>query len=298
MSPRKRLLARQIAVLVVLFSAVAVNAAWAEDAASGSNQRDVLPGRDDTGSAAHGTILDTKASGGSFSGEGDGGTKGNEKTKVDEKATDKVDTSTGNMGERHTGSTGSARGEEGTDSKGGRHGEDHAGTKPSGTDLGEIDTRITVFGRPRFGRSKAHDWKKSKIARPSGNSRDGHRTWTRAKNGVVRNAIGQPTQRTSTGIKATDVKASEWAGVDGTPKSPAGNGGTEAGGADTHRQGFVPLRAGGVTPQDPRINTAMNHSSISGRDMIRPGLGASAIGGVAKNNSGVISGIMFRPKHP
>jgi hypothetical protein len=42
----------------------------------------------------------------------------------------------------------------------------------------------------------------------------------------------------------------------------------------------------------------MNHSVISGRDMIRPGLGAGAIGGPAKNVAGVISGNSFRPRHP
>lgn len=300
MSHRKRLLARLIAAHVVLFGAATVNATRAEDAAPGSDQRDVLPGSDGAGSAAHGGILDTKASGRSDSGEGDGGTKGNEKTKVNENAADKVDTNSGNMGERHTGSTAGAKGEEGTDSKGVRHGEDHAGTKPSGTDLGAIDTRITVFGRPRFGRSKAHDWKKSKIARPSGNSRD-HRTLMRGtKVGVVRNAIGQPIHPTSTDIKGTDVNASERAGVDGTQKngSPPGNGGTEVGGIDSHRQGFVPLRASGVTPHDPRINTAINHSIIDGRDMVRPGLGASAIGGAGKNNLDVINGTNFRPRHP
>lgn len=297
MSQRKRLLARLIAVHVVLFGAATVNATWAEDAVPGSNQRDILPGSDDAGSGAHGGILDTKASGRSVSGEGegDGGTKGNEKTKVNENAADKVDSSSGNMGERHTGSTAGAKGEEGTDSKDVRHGEDHAGTKRSGANLGPIDTRITVLGKPRFGRSKAHGWKKSKIALPSGNSRD-HRTLMRGtKVGVVRNAIGQPIHQTSTDIKGTDVNASERAGVDGAQKngSPPGNGGTEAGGIDSHRQGSVPLRAGGVTPHDPRINTAINHSIIDGRDMVRPGLGASTIGGAAKNNSGVINGTNF-----
>ena len=46
------------------------------------------------------------------------------------------------------------------------------------------------------------------------------------------------------------------------------------------------------------LNTAMNHSIIGGRDMIRPGLGAGAIGGPAKNVAGVIGGNSFRPRHP
>ena len=121
-----------------------------------------------------------------------------------------------------------------------------------------------------------------------------------SKVGVVRNAIGQPVHPTSNNIKATEVKASERTAIDGALKntSSSGNGGTEAVGIDAHRQGFVPLRAGWAAPRDPRVNTAMNHSIISGRDMVRPGLGASAIGGPAKNVAGVINGSSFRPRHP
>jgi hypothetical protein len=297
MSHRKRLLARLIAAHVVLFGAATVNATWAEDAAPGSNQRDVLPGSDGAGSAAHGGILNTKASGGGVSGEGDAGPKENEKTKVDENAADKVDSSNGNTGERHTGSTGSSKGAEETESKGGWHGQDHAGTKPSGTDLGPIDIRITVLGKPRFGHSKAYGWKKSKVVRPSGNSRDGRRTWTRAKNGVVRNAIGVPVRQGSSDTRGAD-KGFEHA-VGGSPKNanPPENGGTEAVGTDFHGQEFVPLRASAARTQGLPINTALNRSMINGTGMGRAGAGAGVIGSAAKNVAG-ISGTSFRPRHP
>jgi hypothetical protein len=281
MSQRMRLLRRLIVAHVVLFGAAMVNATWAEDAAPGG-------------------ILDTKTSGRSISGEGDAGTKGSEKTKVDENAADKVDSNTGNMGEHHTGSTGGAKGEEGTNSKGVWHGEDDS--KPRATDLGPIDTRITVLGKPRFGYSKVHGWKKSKIVRPSGNSHDSHRIWTRATtNGVVRNAIGLPVVRQmGADSRGTDIKGFEGSVVRGPPKSTSspGNGGMEVPGADFHRQGFVPLGAGGVRLHDPPINTAINRSIISGRDMVRPGLGTSVIGGPAKNLAGGINGTNFRPRHP
>lgn len=164
-----------------------------------------------------------------------------------------------------------------------------------------LDTSIATQRPSHFRRElKSRDAKKYTIAHPSGNSGD-RRIWMRgSKVGVVRNAIGLPVHQTNTDIKGTDVKTSERAGVQGALKnaSSAGNGGTEAGGIDPHRQGFVPLRAGGVAPHDPRINTAMNHSIISGRDMVHPGLGASAIGGPAKNVAGVINGSSFRPRHP
>lgn len=164
-----------------------------------------------------------------------------------------------------------------------------------------IDTSITTQHPPHFRRGlKAHDAKRSTIARSSGKSGD-RRTWIRgSKIGVVRNAIGQPVHPRSADIKGKDTKTVDRAGVDGTPKtgSPPGNTGTEAGGIDSHHQAFVPLRAGGATQHDPRTNTAMNHSIINGRDMVRPGLGAGVIGGPAKNLAGVINGTSFRPRHP
>jgi len=165
-----------------------------------------------------------------------------------------------------------------------------------------IDTSITTQRPSHFRRElKAHESKKSTIAHPSGISGDHRRTLMRGtKVGVVRNAIGQPVHQTSIDIRGAEVKASERTHVDGTLKdaSPAGNGGTEAGGTDPHRQGFVPLRAGWAAPRDPRLDTAMNHSIISGRDMVRPGAGSGALGGPAKNLAGVINGTNFRPRHP
>jgi len=164
-----------------------------------------------------------------------------------------------------------------------------------------IDISITTQRPSHFRRGlKAHDSKRSTIARKSGNSGDRRTLIRGTKVGVVRNAIGQHVHHTSIDAKGAEVKASERIAVDGALKnaSPAGNGGTEAGGIDSHGQGFVPLRAGWAAPRDPRLNTAMNHSIISGRDMVRPGLGAGVIGGPAKSLAGVINGTSFRPRHP
>ncbi len=168
-------------------------------------------------------------------------------------------------------------------------------------DAAPIDTSIATQRPSHFRRElKSRDAKKYTIAHPSGNSGDRRIRMRGSKVGVVRNAIGQPVHPTSNNIKATEVKASERTAIDDALKntSSPGNGGTEAVGIDSHRQGFVPLRAGWAAPRDPRLNTAMNHSIIGGRDMIRPGLGAGAIGGPAKNVAGVIGGNSFRPRHP
>ena len=118
-----------------------------------------------------------------------------------------------------------------------------------------IDISITTQRPSHFRRGlKAHDSKRSTIARKSGNS-GYRRTLIRGtKVGVVRNAIGQHVHHTSIDAKGAEVKASERIAVDGALKnaSPAGNGGTEAGGIDSHGQGFVPLRAGWAAPRDPR----------------------------------------------
>jgi hypothetical protein len=172
----------------------------------------------------------------------------------------------------------------------------------SDAEANPIDTRITTQppSHSKHG-VRARAVKKSAIARSSGNSNTRRQVATHAAAvGVVRNAIGQPVQHTLANVKPVDVKASEPTGANGTAKnsSAAGNSGIETvGAADSHRQALVPLRAGGVTQHAPQTNTAMNHSIINGRDMVRPGMIAGAIGGPAKSHSGGISGTDFRSKH-
>jgi hypothetical protein len=306
MNYRPPLLVRLIAVHIALFGVVAMTAAWAEDAAPGANHSDALTpgpraghgqGQSDEGGAS------TKTTGKSDLGAvGDAETRGSEKAKVDGNATGKLDSSIGNMGEHHAISKGRSNGEEQTDGKGVRHGEDFAGAKHSGTGFSPIDTRITVLGAPRFGRApEARDRKKQEIARQSGTSADHRRTSTGAtKDRVLRNAIGLRVHQTSTENKRTDVKVFERLIVERTPRStsPAGTGGMTAVGSDVPRQGFVPLAAGGGKPPQPPINTAMKHSIIDGREMARPGSRSSVIGGAATNIAGGINGTNFRHRHP
>ena len=308
---RLSLLATLIAAHVVLFGAAAVSAAWAEDAAARSNHSDDLTpgprggqgqgqGQSGEGGAAFGAKASDKSNSGAV---GDAESRGSEKAKLNQNATGKVDGRIGHMGEHHAVSKEGSNGQEQTDGKGIRHGEDFAGAKRSGTEFSPIDTRITVLGASsRFGRApKARDRKKQEIAPQSGNSADHHRSYTSAtKNGVVRNAIGLRVHQTSTENKRTDVKVFERLIVERTPRStsPVGTGGMTAVGSDVPRQGFVPLAAGGgKSPQSP-INTAMKHSIIDGREMARPGSRSSVIGGAATNIAGGINGTNIRPRHP
>jgi len=169
--------------------------------------------------------------------------------------------------------------------------------------MGPIDTSLSIPGPSKSKHAlKRHEWRRPKTAHASGNSSDRHRNWTRgARVDVVRNAIGLPVHyRTKVDTKATDVKLPERPVVAGRPSNtgPVGNRGPHAVVPDLHRQGFVPLPAPAGRPHDPRINTALNHSMINGRDLVRPGSGSSAIGGAPRTFAGVINGTNFRPRHP
>jgi hypothetical protein len=268
------LLAKLISMHVALFGAAAMNAAYAEDVAPVANQSEGLPV-----GAAEGRHQPGIGDGGGAANSGAAGMNA-----------DKVDAGGGNTAEHGAGSKG-ASGEEGVGREN-AHGDIQVDTERSGTEVGPIDTRITVTGAfGARGLSNERGWKRSKIVRLSKNLRYGRIT-TRTVERIVRNAIGLAVPRANIEIKRP-------AGND-TPKSakPSENSGMGAGGTTLHRQGFVPLQAGGVKTRDLPINTAMNHSIVNGRDMVRPGSGSSAIGGAAKNVAGVIDGYSFRPKRP
>ncbi len=158
-----------------------------------------------------------------------------------------------------------------------------------------IDTSITTQSPSHFKRGpKTRGSKKSVIVNSAGHSSDHRQRNLLRANGVgaVRNSIGQPVRPTLAILQGTQPKSSGQAG-------PAGNGGKNAIENAPRQQGFVPLKVGGVTSHhDPRLRSALNPSIINGRDMTRAEKGASAIGGAAKSNSGVISGTGIRPHNP
>jgi len=173
----------------------------------------------------------------------------------------------------------------------------------SDADANPIDTSITTQPPAHSTRgAKAHGVKKTAIAHASGNSGNHHRNLLHGGQGsVVRNSIGQPVKPMIAEIKATPTpRASELANGNSAGKNPGSlsRGGTETAVTVPHGQGFVPLQTGAGAAKEPRINTAMNHAIISGRDMIRPGSGAGTIGGPAKNASGTISGTRSRLGSP
>jgi hypothetical protein len=284
------LLAILISTHIALCGATAMTAAYTEDAAqisiAGGVEAQHQGGNHDGGSSANSGVDATPVGKSGSDGVDDAWveTRGNAKYNGNAAT---GDTGGSNAGDRHAGSRGGA-GEEETNGKDVAHGDSQAGTKHSGTEFAPIDTRITMVGSRRSWRwSTALDWKKSKVVRPSGNLRYGRNSMRGSKGGVLRNAIGL----------AVDVKIPA---VNDVPNSaqPAGNGERQAGRTDFHREGFAPVQVGVVRPHDSQINTAMNHSIVNGRDLVRPGSRSGAIGGAAKNDAGVIDGTSFRPRHP
>jgi hypothetical protein len=271
----RSLLARLLAVHLVLLGAAAMNAAWAEDAAPASTSK----GKSESGA------------------NGSAPTNGSEKAKSDEHAADKIDSRSGGMGEDHAGSRDRAKAGEEKDSRGVRHGEDRTGVKHNETSS-PIDTRITVFGRPRSGRAlNARDRKETKFARPSGLS--DHRGTLVPPDNVVRDALGQPVH-VKTGSKGMDKKSLEATSIKGPPTGVGSvkNGGGGAGASDLRHRGFIPLPDRDGRLHQLPLNAALNHSITNGTGVGRPGLRTGAIGGSTKNQSSVLNGADFRPRHP
>jgi hypothetical protein len=281
MEDRTTLLARLLAVHMVLLGAAAVSAARAEDAAPNTASVSTSNGKR------------------SSSSESDATNAGSVKAISNEHLGDKVD---GSTGERHAGSKDAAKGREETESKGMRHGEDHAGAKHNGTESNPIETRITVFGKPQTGSVlNALDRKKTKTVLPSAISNHHRPLIQTNKDQLVRNSIGQPIHQLKTDGAGVNKKGLEAIStVEGAAGSVSAvkNSGVGIAVSDPRHQGFVPLPARDGKLHELPLNTALNHSIINGRSIGRPGLRTGVIGGATKNVAGVLNGTDIRPRHP
>jgi hypothetical protein len=286
---RGALLARLLAVQLVMFGAVAADAAWAEEATP--NAGATLPSRGAGDAAA----------------ESGASTKGSDKTATDpqggdkagDKAANKAGGATEGASQRHVTTKDGAGGAQEPDGKAVRHGDDRTGAKHDGAAADPIDTRITVLGKPRSGRPWAvhdrNDHRKTKIVRPAGTADDRRRTLMPAnKSNVVRNAIGQKVSRSAAARNGPDKKGVA-APLDGQPKS-AGLG--QSGGAVTAARGFVPAAGANSALHALPPNAAINRLGINGAAMVRPGVRPGAVGGATRTAAGVINGTDFRPRHP
>jgi hypothetical protein len=279
MEDRTTLLARLLAVHMVLLGAAAVSAARAEDAAPNTASVSTSNGKRSSSSESA-----TNA--------------GSAKAISNEHLGDKVD---GSTGERHAGSKDAAKGRKETESKGMRHGEDQAGAKHNGTESNPIETRITVFGKTQTGSVlNALDRKKTKTVLPSAISNHHRPLIQTNKDQLVRNSIGQPIHQLKTDGAGVSKKGLEAISAVEGPAGSVGavkNSGVGIAVSDPRHEGFVPLPARDGKHELP-LNAALNHSIINGGSIGRPGLRTGVIGGATKNVAGVLNGTDIRPRHP
>jgi hypothetical protein len=315
------LLARLVATHALLFGAATMNTSLAGESALAPNQSPALTSEhagghpqgagSNTSDAANGGTADTKAGGkGDFSGKidsvakGDAGTLRSAGTKANPAASseEKIDTRPDIYEERGKGRGVGPNQNSASPGKDKSEYDDRAAIHRSGTDPNPIDTSITVQAASRLSHAtKGDDWKKPRIVVPSTEVRSQHRTLASAtRAGVGRNAIGQPIQ-TRQARQGLDGKIFTRAAVDGietSVTSAPGIGPASASGPGFQRQISIPVAIIHAGTNEPPVNTAMNHSIISGTGRGRPGLRIGVIGGAAKNVTGVLSGTNFHPKHP
>jgi len=169
----------------------------------------------------------------------------------------------------------------------------------AGGDANPIDLSITTQRPVHFRRGVvAHAINKAKVARVAGAPAGHHRNLLpNSQIGTVRNTLGQVVGPEIAAVKGpAQQPAAVGAASQVTANHPASSGVGSARAA-ARQQGFVPLHPNTVAPHGSRIAVA-SRSAISGRDMIRPGVGSGTIGGPAKTTVGVITGAGFRPSSP
>jgi len=169
-----------------------------------------------------------------------------------------------------------------------------------------IDTRIAEPHGPHSkSATKAGDWKKTIMARPSKNS--GERQPPRdpsAAGGMARNAIGTLMQNRAAAASAKGLSATDGAknAVGGPVMNIlAGTASNAVNGTVTNAIGVtVPIRASATGPngQVASVVTTLADAAINGTTMTRRGTGPGVVGGPAKNAAGVINGTLIKPRHP
>jgi hypothetical protein len=174
-----------------------------------------------------------------------------------------------------------------------------SGAKDSGIEVNPIDTRIAEPDRhPK--KAVKNNRKKAVISRQANSGERQPARNPGAALDIERNAIGiHPnaigvTPKAAIGGAATSAVGSPVpnAAVAGPTKNAIGATAMNrpgVAGASIGHQGTALISA---------VGTTVPHASINGTRMIRPGSGASAVGGAAKNGGGVINGTGIQSKQP
>jgi hypothetical protein len=173
-----------------------------------------------------------------------------------------------------------------------------AGAAPAaGAGGGPIDLRIAEQRRDRFRKAaKGHDWKTAIMPRAPKAAFAGRHPAASpgTPGGVARNAIGMVVpDRVGTNGMMTPSAATHT----GSPLAVNGVNGTATVTTNAIGLGVTSNpRVTGVAAPRPAIGPVASIGGLNGTSMVRPGAGASSLGGPSKTVAGVINGTSIKPR--
>jgi hypothetical protein len=174
-----------------------------------------------------------------------------------------------------------------------------SGAKDSGIEVNPIDTRIAEPDRHPKKAVKTNNRKKAVISRQANSGERQPARNPGAALGIERNAIGIHPNAIGVTPKAAIAGAATSAVGSPVPNAAvAGPTKNAIGATAINRPGVAANIGHQGTALISAVGTTVPHASINGTRMIRPGSGASAVGGAAKNGGGVINGTGIQSKQP
>jgi len=165
-----------------------------------------------------------------------------------------------------------------------------------------FETSAIVHSDLRSNNTIIHHWKKFNIVRGAANGfHDRHYGQTAKSMGAAsRNAIGLAVNPGDSdkggGMMGRDLVRAPVEPSLSVPAGAAAKSDQGIGRLDGMGQVSAPAAALGVTKAFPAVST-LTRSAVNGSILPRLGSGTAALGGPAKNLTGVINGVDFRPKH-
>jgi hypothetical protein len=187
------------------------------------------------------------------------------------------------------------KGGSGAGVKGVTGGAARSGAKDSGIEVNPIDTRIAEPDRRPKKAIKTYNWKKAVISRQANSGERQPARNPGAALGSERNAIGIDPDAIGVTPKAAIGGAATSAVGSPVPNAAVAGPTKNAIGATAMNRPGV---AGASIGHQGTALISVPHASINGTRMIRPGSGASVVGGAAKNGGGVINGTGIQSKQP
>jgi hypothetical protein len=165
-----------------------------------------------------------------------------------------------------------------------------------------FDTSAIGHSELRSNNTIIHDWRKFNIVRGAASSFHDRRHSQTAKSmgGASRNAIGLAVNAEDSdkggGMAGRDLVRATVEPSLNVPAGAAAKSDQGIGKLDGMGQISAPAAGSSVTRAFPAVST-LSRSAVNGSTLPRLGSGTAVLGGPAKNLTGVINGVDFRPKH-